>query len=148
MKTLIIYGSVYGNTEKIAKAIAGAIEDDVKTQKVGEVNPTDLKSYDLVIIGAPTQGGRPAEPFQSFLAGLPADAFQGVKFASFDTRLSTKWVGVFGYAAGRIAEILKKNGGNMTANPEGFFVKGREGPLKDGEIERAAAWAKEISKAI
>jgi len=29
---------------------------------------------------------------------------------------------------------------------EGFFVEGTEGPLKDGEVERAAGWAKEIVK--
>jgi hypothetical protein len=29
-------------------------------------------------------------------------------------------------------------------SPEGFIVKGKEGPLKDGEEERAAEWAKVI----
>jgi hypothetical protein len=29
---------------------------------------------------------------------------------------------------------------------EGFFVNGKEGPLKEGELERAASWAKELSK--
>jgi flavodoxin I len=147
MKTLVIYDSAYGNTEKIARAIGGAIVGEVKIQRAGEVNLSELKAYDLVIIGAPTQGGRPTKPLQDFLAGVPANAFQGIKFASFDTRLSKKWVGIFGYAAGKIAETLKTNGGNMIGNPEGFFVKGREGPLADGEIERAAAWAKEIAKA-
>ena len=29
---------------------------------------------------------------------------------------------------------------------EGFFVKGREGPLQDGELQRAAAWARAIAE--
>jgi hypothetical protein len=29
-------------------------------------------------------------------------------------------------------------------SPEGFFVKGTEGPLIEGEVERAAGWAKEM----
>jgi len=51
---------------------------------------------------------------------------------------------VFGYAAGRIANNLKKKGGILIASPEGFFVTGGQGPLKEGELERAAAWAKGI----
>ncbi len=47
-----------------------------------------------------------------------------------------------GYAAPRIVEALKKKGGNLVVPPEGFLVKDREGPLKEGELERAATWAK------
>jgi flavodoxin I len=66
--------------------------------------------------------------------------------AAFDTRISTKWVGVFGYAAGRIARSLKGKGGTLIAPLEGFFVKGTQGPLKDGELERAADWAQTVAK--
>ena len=58
--------------------------------------------------------------------------------ATFDTRISAKWVGIFGYAAAKIARNLKKKGGNLILNPEPFYVNGTEGPLKDGELERAA----------
>jgi hypothetical protein len=51
-----------------------------------------------------------------------------------------------GYAAGRMAESLKKKGVSLVVPPEGFFVKDREGPLKEGELERAADWAKTIIK--
>jgi hypothetical protein len=44
----------------------------------------------------------------------------------------------------RIANNLKGKGGNLVAPPEGFFVTGKEGPLKEGELERAAGWAKGI----
>jgi flavodoxin len=142
MKVLIVYDSVYGNTEKIARAIGGAIAVEVKVLRPGEVNPPDLASIDLLIVGAPTQGGRATPAIQDFLSKLPERAVRGVNVASFDTRLSTKWVGIFGYAAGKIAESLKRKGGNLILPPEPFFVKGREGPLKDGELERAAGWAK------
>jgi len=49
---------------------------------------------------------------------------------------------VFGYAAGRIARNLKGKGGNLIASPEGFLVTSTKGPLKEGELERAAGWAK------
>ncbi len=39
---------------------------------------------------------------------------------------------------------LKTKGGTLILSPEAFFVKGKEGPLKEGELERAAGWAKGI----
>ena len=148
MKALIVYDSVYGNTEKIARAIAGALtpSGEVKVLRAGEVNPSELESIDLLIVGAPTQGGRATPPIQDFLNKLPESAVKGLNVAAFDTRLSTKLVGIFGYAAGKIAETLKRKGSTLILPPEPFFVKGRQGPLKEGELERAAAWAKGISE--
>ena len=144
MKALIVYDSVYGNMEKIAKAIGGAITGDVKVLRVSEVNPSELKTIDLFIVGSPTQGGRPTPAIRDFLNKVPEPSLQGINVAAFDTRISTKLVGVFGYAAGRIAGNLKGKGGTLVVSPEGFFVKGTEGPLKEGELERAVGWARGI----
>jgi len=145
MKALIIYDSMYGNTEKIAQAIGGAIAGDVKVVRVGEVNPSELEAVDLLIVGSPTQGGRPTQAIQDFL-DRSSSAIKGINVAAFDTRLSARWPRIFGYAAGRIAGNLKGKGGTLVASPEGFFVKGTKGPLKEGELERAASWAKGIAK--
>jgi len=51
---------------------------------------------------------------------------------------------LFGYAAKPIAGMLKKKGGSLVQQPEGFYVKDSEGPLKDGELERAARWAQSL----
>jgi len=144
MKVLIVYDSVYGNTEKIAKAIGGAITGEVKVLRVDEANPSELKTIDLFIVGSPTQGGRPTPAIRDFLNKVPEPSLQGINVAAFDTRISTKLVGVFGYAAGRIAGNLKGKGGTLVVSPEGFFVKGTEGPLKEGELERAVGWARGI----
>jgi len=144
MKTLVVYDSVYGNTEKIAKAIGDAITGEVEVLRVGDVNSSELKTFDLLIVGCPTHGGRPTQPMQDFLKGVPEPALKGSNIAAFDTRLPTRWVRIFGYAAGRIAGSLKKKGGTLIGSPEGFFVEGTEGPLKEGELERVAGWAKEI----
>ena len=146
MKALIVYDSVYGNTEKIAQAIGGAINGEIKVMRAGEVEPVHLESLDLLIVGAPTQGGRATTPVRDFLKGINTRTFKGTNVVAFDTRVSTKWVGVFGYAAGKIAKSLKKMGAHLAANPEGFFVTGTEGPLKDGEEERAANWIKILVK--
>jgi flavodoxin len=146
MKALIVYDSVYGNTEKIAKAVAEAItpSNEVKVLRVGEANPSELASVNLLIVGSPTHAGRPVPAVQDFLKKVPELSLKGISVAAFDTRISKKIVGVFGYAAGRIAGNLKKKGGTLIASPEGFFVTGGQGPLREGELERAAGWAKGI----
>jgi flavodoxin len=144
MKALIVYDSAYGNTEKIARAIGGAITGEVKVLRPGKVNPSELASVDLLIVGSPTQGGRPTPAILDFLNKIPERAVKGVNVAAFDTRFSTKLAAIFGYAAGKIAGSLKKRGGTLILPPEAFFVKGKEGPLKEGELERAAGWAKEL----
>jgi len=146
MKALIVYDSVYGNTEKIARAIGEAItpSGEVKVLRAGEANPSELASTDLLIVGSPTHAGRPTPPIQDILNKVPKLSLQGINVAAFDTRIPTKLVGVFGYAAGRIAGNLKRKGGNLIASPEGFLVTGTKGPLKEGELERAAGWAKGI----
>ena len=144
MKILVVYDSLYGNTEQVARAIGGALNGDVKVVPAGEAGLADLEGVELLIAGAPTQGGRPSPPMQEFLGKIPDSAIKGSSVASFDTRFSAKWVGIFGYAAGRIAKNLKGKGGSLVIDPEPFFVKGKEGPLKEGELERAAAWGQEV----
>lgn len=148
MKALVVYDSVYGNTEKIAQAIGGAITGEVKVLRMGEVNPSELKTFDLLIVGSPTHGGRATPAMRDFLKKVSEPDIQGISVTAFDTRLTARWVKIFGYAAGKIGRNLKKKGGSLILSPEGFFVKGTKGPLKEGELERAASWAEEIVKSI
>lgn len=144
MNTLVVYDSVHGNTEKIARAIGGAIPGEVQVLHAGEADASGLAAFDLVVLGAPTHGGRPSPAMQEFLGKVPASVWQGKKAAAFDTRMPQWWAKIFGFAAPRMARRLRKAGASV-AGAEGFFVKGTEGPLADGEEERAAAWAKEIA---
>ena len=146
MNALVIYDSVYGNTEKIARAIGDAITGEVEVLRAGNVTPSEVNMIDLLIIGSPTQGGRPTPAVQDFLKGISESAIKGINVAAFDTRFSAKWVMVFGYAAGKIARTLKRKGGILAESPEGFFVEGTKGPLREGELERASDWVKEIVK--
>ena len=144
MKALMVYDSVYGNTEKVARAIAEAITppDEVKVLRASEANPSELTSIDLILVGSPTHGGRPTPAVQDLINKVPK--LQGINVAAFYTRATTKLARVFGYAAGRIAGYLKRKGGVLIASPEGFFVTGTNGPLKEGELERAEDWVKGI----
>jgi flavodoxin len=145
MKVLLVYDSVQGNTEKIARAMAAALAPaEVKIVRPGEVTPPDMQSIDLLVAGSPTLGGRPTQPMQKFLAGIPAGALKDIGVAAFDTRMPAAWVKIFGFASGKMAKVLGSKGGRLAAPPEGFFVLGSKGPLKEGELERAAAWIKGI----
>jgi flavodoxin len=146
MKILVVYDSVYGNTEQIARAIGGAITGDVRVLRADDASPADLAAVDLLVVGAPTQGGRPTLPVQAFLKKISGPDIQGRDIAAFDTRITAKWVGIFGYAAGKIGRNLKSKGGNLIVPPEPFFVRGTRGPLKEGELERAAGWAEGLVK--
>jgi flavodoxin I len=155
MKVLIIYDSMYGNTQKVAEVLATAFpkSDQVKLLKVDDVSPADLK-VDLLVVGSPTQGGRPTVKLLEFFKKIPANALQGVKVAAFDTRIAEQERGfalrllmkTIGYAAPKIATSLKNLGGRLIAPPEGFMVEDKEGPLKKGELDRSEVWIKEILK--
>ncbi len=143
MRALVVYDSLYGNTEKIAEAIGGAITGgEVSVLRAGEVGPPELENISLLVVGAPTQGGRATPAIRDFLDRVSKAEINGVDAAAFDTRISTKIVKIFGYAAGKIASSLKKKGANLVVEPEGFFVEGTKGPLAEGELERAAEWGK------
>lgn len=141
MKTLVVYDSLYGNTKAIAQAIGDALPGEVEVLHVSEADASGLEAYDLLVVGAPTHGAKPSPDMQGFLDQIQAPALEGVKVASFDTRMTNKLITMFGVAAPKIAKALQQKGGTSTGKTEGFYVTGGEGPLKDGEVERAAAWA-------
>jgi len=146
MKTVIVYDSVYGNTERIARAIGQAISGNVEVRRAGQVDPAELESADLLVVGSPTHGGRPTEAIQSLLERLGAPVREGAAAATFDTRFSWWWIKIFGFPAPRMAATLQEKGWRPAAPGEGFFVKGaKQGPLQEGEVERAAAWAKGLA---
>lgn len=155
MKALIIYDSMFGNTEQVAQAMATALSTQVEVSayRVGDVQPEAFADADLLIVGSPTQGFQPTPATKKLLDSIPAQGLQGVKFAAFDTRIAVEDVGnrfltfmvnIFGYAAKPIANRLQKKGGALIAPPEGFIVNGKEGPLKEGELARAVGWVRQI----
>lgn len=158
MKALVAYDSVFGNTEQVARAIGAALgsPDEVETRRVTDVEPEQLTGLDVLVVGSPTRGFQPTPATKKLLKAIPDGGLVGVKIAAFDTRFSMEdvdsailkvLVRLFGYAAEPIADRLRKKGGGQAVPPEGFIVEGTEGPLSDGEPERAANWAKRILEA-
>ena len=158
MKALIVYDSFFNNTEQIARAIGEGLggEGEVGIIRVSEAKPEQLPRVDILIVGSPTRAFRPSPATSAFLRGIPREGLVGVKVAAFDTGLAMDDIGspvlrflvrIFGYAAKPISGKLKGKGGEVIVPPEGFFVAGTKGPLKEGELQRAADWGKRIAAA-
>lgn len=148
MRTLVIYDSVYGNTEKIAKAIAQAIPGEVFLRRVDQVAATDWEAVDLLLVGSPTHGALPTEAVQALLETIGPPVRATARATTFDTRLTWPFLERWGgFAAPKMAEALEAKGWTIAGAPGGFFVRGlKKGPLKRGEVERAAAWAKGLAE--
>lgn len=155
MKVIIIYDSVFGNTREIADAIHQALKQnqDPELYSVDEIGPEKAALADMLIVGSPTRSFRPTPAIVRFIKSIPKDACSGKPAAAFDTRIkladiSSKalrfMVKKGGYAAKPIAAQLIKKGGKQVGVPEGFYVKGEEGPLYEREIARARDWAKQL----
>jgi flavodoxin len=154
MKALVIYDSFFGNTEKVAQAIAAALggPPDVEVHRVSEVRMEQLSGLSWLIVGSPTRGFKPSPLIQTFLSNIPADALGSTRVAAFDTRIPLQSMPWFlrpiakraGYADKHIIAALTKKGGELAVPGEGFFVKDSEGPLLEGELERATEWARRL----
>ncbi len=163
IKALVVYDSFFGNTEEIAHAVGAAIgsalatQADVRTLRVGDVKPEHLADLLLLVVGSPTRAFSASPATKAWLKALAPNSLRGIKVAAFDTRADmndvnsrtlTAFVKLFGYAAEPIANSLVKRGGTLVVPPEGFFIKDKEGPLKDGEIERSTAWGRQIAAKV
>lgn len=152
MKILVVYDSYFGNTERIALAIKDSISSKhhVLIKKISAFNEKDLAGVEVIVIGSPTRAFRPTEAIRKFLTQVDVRKY---KWIAFDTGVDTElvksrilkiMVRLFGYAAPNMAKLIKKAGGTMLADPETFFVKGNEGPLEKGEIDRFQKWLEAV----
>ena len=164
MKAVVVYESLWGNTARIAGAIAEGIGPEAQVLSTAAATAAAIAHADLIVAGAPVLGFKlptekmresiranpgkaPAPPdlshpaMRTWLDALPAG--QG-RSAAFDTQVR----GPFGNAAPAIAEALEKAGYAALAKPTGFVVAGKFGPLRDGEVERAREWGAELAKAL
>ena len=165
MSAVVVYESVYGNTRAIADAIAEVL--GARAVPMHEAAGA-AEGADLLVVGGPTHmhglatersrqmaasaahedGGVSVEPgategpgLRRWLHELPDTA--GARAASFDTRLDkSPWV--TGVASRGIAKRLRRHGYEVIGS-ESFLVEDSEGPLEDGELERARAWAGELA---
>jgi flavodoxin I len=143
MKALVVYDSLYGNTEQVAEQIAGALKEraEVRAVRAEQARPEDFEGLDLLALGGPTQGHGASATIKTTLERIPQGLLNGVAMIAFDTRYrKPEWL--TGSAAGKISEGLLDMGCWPLLPEESFFIATSKGPLEEGELERAAAWAR------
>jgi flavodoxin len=143
MKALVIYDSNLGNTKLIAEAIASELGGDTRVISITDVTANDLAGVELLVVGSPIIGWKPTVRMQHFLAGLLPGQLKGIKTTTFDTRVK---LFIHGDAANEMAKRLTELGAEIVTEPMPFYVKGKEGPLFEGEVEKAKAWATKLIK--
>ena len=145
MKVVIIYESCFGNTLEIAESLWSALrkDTDVRLLPASEAQVHDLRGIDMLFIGCPTREHTIAPATRALLEQLPTAGLRDVRVAVFDTRYRRpRWLS--GSAAEGVARHVRALAGHLVSEPESFFVLDRQGPLAEGERERAAAWAAEL----
>lgn len=156
MKSLVIYTSHFGNTRKIAEAVASGLRHhgSAQTLMVDDVRAQLPAGTDLVVIGGPTEQHGMTEPLIRFFARLEPGALAGIDAAAFDTRLRwPRWLS--GSAAAAIEARLREMDAQLIAPAQSFFIKGIAGTggrntaeLDSGEVERAQAWANSLADSL
>lgn len=149
MNVLVVYDTQYGNTEQVARAVAGRLGmlGTVRLAPISDGAASDFSGIDLLLIGGPTQAHGVRPSLRAWVNRLPADALQGMALAVFDTRLH--WpLFLSGSAARTLAPMLVAKGAHLLVPPESFLVGGAEGPLATGERDRADAWAASLAARV
>lgn len=168
IRALVAYESMFGNTERVAHAVAAGLAlEDVETSvlDVSGPSPVDVRDIDLLVVGAPThafslsrpttrqeavkQGGREAaaeDGLREWIDRLPTQSWRAPLAAAFDTRV-TKVRYLPASASRRAAHLLGRHGCRMVGSPAGFLVRDVPGPLESREVDRAIAWGRQIAVA-
>ncbi len=160
MRAIVVYESHWGNTAAVARAIAEGIGAETRVLSTAEATDSVVADAELIVAGAPLLGfslpteamvrglEREASPkppdlgHPSMRAWLEALPRASGRAAAFETRI---WWSP-GSAAKAILERLERAGYRSAAKPGRFVVKGRYGPLKEGELEKARAWGAELAR--
>jgi hypothetical protein len=172
MEALVIYESMFGNTRKIAEAIARGLGSlrDVTVVAVADAGPELLAPADLVVVGSPTHvHGLPRPKSRTGAVAMtkkPGSALvlephaegPGIRewlsstcpshaaAAAFDTRMTMSPF-LTGRASRRIHRVLRKRGYEMAVHPESFLVNGNN-ELIAGEEDRAVTWGQHVAAEV
>ncbi|KAA1424595.1 flavodoxin family protein [Mumia zhuanghuii] len=163
----VVYESIWGNTAAVARAIGEGIatrlgDDAVTVQEASPQTPLD-PAAELLVVGGPTHAfgmskaatresardrGASRIPESGIREWIEALPFPGtaVGVATFDTRTVSPRLP--GSAAKKALKRLVSQGFEPAAKAETFGVHGYEGPLADGELERARAWGADLAAAV
>ena len=143
MNALVVYYTRFGHTRSVAEAIAERLQSAGSVDVIGaeRVTAQCFDGIDLLVVGTPTHVANLPKELRSILDGLPKGALKGVRIAAFDTSYRMNWFVNLFTAAKPLCRKLRQLGGKQLVSSQSFFVVEKEGPLHEGEMERARTWA-------
>jgi hypothetical protein len=163
VRALVVYESMFGNTQEIAQAIADGLATRMPVEVV-EVGfaPTVLDGeIGLLVAGGPTHAFGMSRPSTRADAAKQAEhrvisTGDGLRewvelvsghaaVATFDTRVARPRVP--GSAARAAERRLRRRGFRVASKAASFYVQGTPGPLVPGETERARQWGEQLATA-
>ena len=155
MRSLILFDSVFGNTERLARQLGKILEEKGESivVKLPNYSPDMLRGKELLLLGSPTRAFKPTPAMTALIRSLPVSSLKKLKVGTFDTRIALediteRFIKYFqkrsGGAASVMARQLSRKGVTLISEPEGFYVLESEGPLKQGELDKADAWARTL----
>ena len=133
MTAVVVFESMFGNTQQIADAVSEGLAQHLRVDQV-EVSAASAVVGDWA--GAARIGLR------EWLDTLPKGS-SDVAVACFDTRVSRPRLP--GSAAAAAEKRLRRLGFRAVARSQSFFVEGTTGPLVRGERGRARRWGEELA---
>ena len=162
MMAIVVYESHWGNTEAVARAIAAGLGPGATAVTTDEAAVAVLTEPDLVVAGAPLMALRlPTEKTVEALHPIPEEPTPDVSHPTMRTWLTTipegrGWFAAFetklhwspGGATGAIAKGLKTAGYREICPARKFQVESKTGPLRDGELEKARLWGRELAERL
>lgn len=135
MRAIVVFDSKFGNTEKVARALALGLRDggiEAECFRFDQVPPDRLRTADLVAIGGPTQNRTVSKPLETWLEKLSSSELAGKRGFAFDTRY--KWR-LAGSSAKGIQSLMERLGMRVVLPSASAIVLGNEGPLEPGSEE-------------
>jgi flavodoxin len=134
---VVLYDTMFGNTEKIGASIARGLESagvETRCVPVARARPEELADYDLIVVGAPTQKFTASKPMKDFIGRLgTTTGLAGKKFYAFDTKLPSRFSGS---AAKYIEAKLLQLGMDPAAERSSAIGRGSDFRLDEGEEDR------------
>ena len=153
MKALVLFRSYHGNTQQVAEAIKKELDAQGIETSVQDLRRRlpELSNVDFIVMGAPTRMARVSRKALRVLKRLRKKGFGEKPVVIFDTfgpiptkpeelEKGKKWL--YPGAAGIMQTAAKTLGLNVYSETLRCEVQGMKGPLKDGEMEKTAAFTK------
>jgi len=146
VKAVLLYESKYGNTKRVAEAIAeemqrvGGMEAALTALKGVDVD--DIANYDVILLGGPTHFGGPTRSVRKFIDALGKRNVNGKSVAVFDTYLGED----FEKGVRKMEEQIraKAPGLKLLAPGLSIRVEGMKGPIVEGELVKCKDFVKQL----